>query len=261
MIRSLRGVAALGAVTFAMIAGAAGCSKKEPEPAAKPAPTSTSTTSKPVPAPEPVAGVPVQAIPGHSTLQDFTSKEGPRLIPAEVYLQSYIRFFGDDLTPLEVESLVRGDDAGALFDRWANYLSSMGFADYKLDVSHPTDTNTLMMATFERLGIALCVRRAEIELQSSPPPLSQRRVFAFDMTPGEPTEAEFDARFDVLHRTFLAYPASLAPTDRASRFLQIYRDVVARHTAGGPSSRFTPQQAGWAAVCYGLVRHPEFVIY
>lgn len=259
MIRLHRGIGALGALGLLVIAGVAGCSSKAPESTERPAPTSTPTSN-----PEPVAGVNGQAIPGHTTLQDYTSKEGPRLVPAEVYLKSYLRFFGDDLTPLEVESIARGADAGSVFDRWANYLSSMGFADYKLDVGHPTDTNTLMIATFERLGIAMCVRRAEVELRRtpSPPPISQRRVFAFDMTPGDPTDAEFAARFDVLHRTFLAYPAALAPTDRSSRFLQLFRDVVERHTTtDAPPSRFTPQQAGWATVCYGLIRHPEFVIY
>ncbi|HTN82226.1 MAG TPA: hypothetical protein VL242_01005 [Sorangium sp.] len=292
MTRSSRHLAALAAMALAVIgAPAAGCSSKEtPQAAATepPAPTTppptpttpttpTTSTTAPTPpspttppttppptTPPPIVGVPEQAIPGHTDPQDDTPKEGPRLVPQEVYLQTYVKLFGDDLTPLQVEALARGADAGNVFDRWADYMSPLGFPDHKLDVNRQTNTNTLMMATFERLGIALCARKAEVELRSSPPPppIAARRVFAFDMTPADPTDAEFAARFDVLHRTFLGYPAALAPTDRAGRFQAVFRDVVRRHAApGAPTSRFTPQQAGWAAVCYGLVRHPEFIVY
>ncbi|AUX43384.1 uncharacterized protein SOCE26_048320 [Sorangium cellulosum] len=251
----------------AALALLAGCSTSKPDPAGTqaPAPTSTSTpTPTQAPTEAPIVGVPAAAIPGHADLQDHTPKQGPRVVPAEVFLQSYLRFFGDDLTPLEVEAIARGDDAGSVFDRWADYQSSLGLPDYKLDVSRQAHTNTLMLATFERLGIALCVRKAEVELRSSPPPpaIAARRVFAFDMTPAPPTDAEFAERFDVLHRTFLGYPAALAPTDRTSRFRAVFRDILARRTqTGAPASRFSPQQAAWSAVCYGLVRHPEFVLY
>ncbi|WP_438004455.1 hypothetical protein WME89_37565 [Sorangium sp. So ce321] len=291
MTRSSRYLAALAAMALAVIAApAAGCSSKEPPEAAAtepPAPTTTPTTpttpttsttpptppspttppttpSPTTPPPPPIVGVPAPAIPGHADPQDDTPKEGPRLVPQEVYLQTYVKLFGDDLTPLQVEALARGADAGIVFDRWADYMSPLGFPDHKLDVNRQTNTNTLMMGTFERLGIALCARKAEIELRSSPPPpsIAARRVFAFDMTPADPTDAEFAARFDVLHRTFLGYPAALAPTERAGRFRAVFRDVVRRHAApGAPTSRFTPQQAGWAVVCYGLVRHPEFIVY
>ncbi len=66
----------------------------------------------------------------------------------------------------------------------------------------------------------------------------------------------------MLHRTFLGYPASLAQTDRVTRFRGLYNGTVERHRAmGAAASRFTPEQAGWATVCYGLVRHPEFHAY
>jgi hypothetical protein len=72
----------------------------------------------------------------------------------------------------------------------------------------------------------------------------------------------FATRFDVLHRTFLGYPAALATTDRVSRFYTLYQQTVARHAApGAAASRLTPEQAGWATVCYGLARHPEFHAY
>ena len=44
-----------------------------------------------------------------------------------------------------------------------------------------------------------------------------------------------------------------------TRFFKIYTDTVAAHAAkGAPKYSFTPPLAGWATVCYGLVRHPEF---
>jgi hypothetical protein len=72
-------------------------------------------------------------------------------------------------------------------------------------------------------------------------------------------EATFARNFDVMHRTFLGYPAKLAPTDRTARFYKLYKDVAALPQPG--NARFTANEAGWAAVCYGLVRHPEFQLY
>src|SRR6185503_14319836 len=110
-------------------------------------------------------------------------KEGPRLMPAEVYMRTYLRLSGD-LTPLEAEAALRGGDDGAVFDRWSSYLGALGVPDYRLDVQRRRYTNTLMVATFERLGVALCVRAAEVELRVDPPPppISERRIFAFDPT-------------------------------------------------------------------------------
>ena len=63
-------------------------------------------------------------------------------------------------------------------------------------------------------------------------------------------------RFDILHRTFLSYPAAMAPTDRTTRFFALYKDILAKHDP--KTSKFTATEAGWAAVCSGLLRHPEF---
>jgi hypothetical protein len=121
------------------------------------------------------------------------------------------------------------------------------------------------VATFERLGVALCDRALEHDLKAPKgqelPPIHERLVFAFDVPRGPVDAAAFAPRFDVLHRTFLGYPASLAPPARMARFFQLYRDIVAGHAKAEPKSRFTPDEAGWAAVCYGLVRHPEFHLY
>jgi hypothetical protein len=120
-----------------------------------------------------------------------------------------------------------------------------------------------MLAAFERLGIALCDRALEHDLKAKERvPIERRLIFAFDLPAQDPDEAAFAPRFDVLHRTFLSYPARLAPPDRQGKFFALYEGTVARHRAkGAAKSRFSPEEAGWAAVCYGLVRHPEFHLY
>ncbi|KYF88138.1 hypothetical protein BE17_37805, partial [Sorangium cellulosum] len=184
------------------------------------------------------------------------------LVPAEAYLRSYLRLFGG-LAPAEVERRARGDDRSALFDTWGDYLAALGLPDYSLDLPRGTQTNALMMAAFERLGIALCDRALEHDWKAKESvPIEQRLIFAFDRPAQGLDEVAFAPRFDVLHRTFLSYPARLAPPDRERRFLALYQATVARHRAkGAAKSRFSPEEAGWAAVCYGLVRHPEFLLY
>jgi hypothetical protein len=202
------------------------------------------------------------SIPGHDGLaQDTTHKEGPRLVPPEVYIRTYLSLFGG-LSPIAAQTAAKGQDGTQLFDTWNEYLSSLGLPDYRIDIPRQTQTNTLMLATFERLGIALCDRALEKDLTgASPPPASQRLVFAFD-TPAAIDEAAFAERFDVMHRTFLGYPAALAPESRIANFFTLYSDTVARHAApDAGKSRFSPVHSGWAVVCYGLVRHPEFHLY
>ncbi len=194
--------------------------------------------------------------------QSRSPKQDLRLIPAEAYLRTYLRLFGG-LSPAEVERRARGDDRSALFDTWEDYLTALGLPDHGLDLPRGAQTNALMMAAFERLGIALCDRALEHDLKASAPvPVERRLIFAFDLPAQDLDAAAFAPRFDVLHRTFLSYPARLAPPDREARFFALYEGTVARHRAkGAPKSRFSPGEAGWAAVCYGLVRHPEFHLY
>jgi hypothetical protein len=196
--------------------------------------------------------------------EDTAPKENLRMVPPEVYMRTYLQLFGG-LAPLDVQKRARGADGGALFDTWDDYVSALGFPDYRFDVPRQTQTNALMAATFERLGVALCDRALEHDLRApkgaEPPPLAERLVFAFDMPRGPVDAGAFAPRFDVLHRTFLGYPASLAPPARTARFFQLYRDIAAGHAKVDPKSRFSPDEAGWAAVCYGLVRHPEFHLY
>lgn len=211
--------------------------------------------------PPPVQGTPIGMIPGHETLpQDTTRKEGPRLMPAETYIRSYLQLFGG-LAPIAVQTRARGADGTALFDAWNDYLASLGLPDYRFDLPRNDQTNALMMATFERLSVVLCDRAVEADLRGTAP-VASRVIFAFDGTPSGLDMAGFQSRFDVLHRTFLGYPARLATTDRVSRFYTLYQQTVARHAApGAAASRLTPEQAGWATVCYGLARHPEFHAY
>lgn len=205
--------------------------------------------------------MPVTSIPGHESLpQDTSPKEGPRIMPAETYIRTYLALFGG-LSPMAVQNTARGMDTAALFDTWNDYLSALGLPDYRVDMPRNQQTNALMMATFERLGTVLCDRAVERDLRGTLP-VAQRVVFAFDGVPTSPDMPTFASRFDVLHRTILGYPAAMAPTDRTARFFTLYRETVARHQAtGAPASRLTPQEAGWATVCYGLIRHPEFHTY
>jgi hypothetical protein len=178
-------------------------------------------------------------------------------------MRTYLHLFGG-LAPLDAQKRARGGDGNGLFDTWDDYVSALGFPDYRLDIPRQIQTNALMVATFERLGVALCDRAVEHDLRPAkgrgPIPIDERVIFAFEMPAGPVDDKEFAPRFDVLHRTFLGYPAALAPPAREGRFFTLYSTIVAEH-AKDAKSRFTPQEAGWAAVCYGLVRHPEFHLY
>lgn len=246
MRKQFFGIACFALVTSVLSAGV-GCSKVPEEQGQKPAT--------------------IKTLPGHDTLaQDTAPKEGPRMVPPEVYLRSYLKIFGNK-TPLDVQAdaktKINNADMG-LFDTWADYLALLGLPDYAIDIPRAGQTNTLMMATFERLGIALCDRAIEKELKANPAlPVAERNVFAFEVPADAINEAGFAERFDILHRGFLGYPAALAVTEnRTGKYFKLYQDAVAKYSAAdAPATRFTPAEAGWAAVCYGLVRHPEFHLY
>jgi hypothetical protein len=212
--------------------------------------------------PEHIVGTPAGVLqPKNVRAQDTAPKADLRLVPPEAYMRTYLQLFGG-LAPLDVQKRAKGGEGGALFDTWDDYVSALGFPDYRLDVPRLTQTNALMIATFERLGVALCDRAVEHDLSAKAPvPIGERVIFAFDVPKGALDAAAFGERFDVLHRTFLGYPASLAPSERLPRFFELYRDIEANHKKASVRSKFSPDQAGWAAVCYGLVRHPEFHLY
>jgi len=210
-----------------------------------------------------VGSTPVTSIPGHENLpQDNTPKEPPRLVPAEVLMRSYMQLFGG-LAPLRLQERLRGTPGTVpLFDTWVEYLAALGVPDYSADIPRSEQSNALMLAAFERIGVALCDRAVENDLRGSTP-VASRAVFRFDLPAGgSVTDAEFATRFDRMHRLFLGYPASLAPTDRVTRFRTLFRDAAARRAGATPvRSNFNASEAGWAVVCYGLIRHPEFHLY
>jgi hypothetical protein len=194
-------------------------------------------------------------------LEDTTPKEDLRMVPSEATMRTYLQLFGA-LAPSDFQKEARGRDNASLFDTWDDYVAALGFPDYRLDVPRQTQTNALMAATFERVGVALCDRALEHDWKGNPPPpVDARVIFAFDPPKADVSPADFAPGFDVLHRTFLGYPASLAPAERTQRFYALFEGIAKGHAKAVPKSRFTPTEAGWAAVCYGLVRHPEFHLY
>jgi hypothetical protein len=208
----------------------------------------------------PAAAPPLPSV--SAVAEDTTHKEDLRLVPAEAYVRTYLTLFGG-LAPLEVQKKARGADGALLFDAWDDYLLALGLPDYRADMPRGTQTNAIMLAAFERLGAALCDRSLEHDWKGKTPVAADKRlVFAFDPTPDAPTKAQFTAGFDVLHRTFLGYPADLAPTDRVARFHRLFEDTRARHAAkNAPKTRLSPVETAWVTVCEGLVRHPEFHFY
>ncbi len=224
--------------------------------------------------PEVVPGIPVNQLPGHDQVGiDTSPKEELRLVPAEAYMRTYLQLFGGlapgaPLSPIDLQKKARAGDGGQLFDTWDDYVAALGLPDYRNDIPRGAQTNALMVATFERLGVALCDRAVEHDFGTGgakgkpAAPANERAIFAFEPTKNAPTALEFAARFDVLHRTFLGYPAALAETDRTARFFELYNETVKRHEdAKSAKSRFSPMEIGWANVCYGLIRHPEFQLY
>ena len=144
-----------------------------------------------------------------------------------------------------------------MFDAWDDYLSAVGLPDYKIDLPRQSQSNTLTLATLGRLGEALCARAAEHDLHGKPAP-ETRVVFAFDAAP-HPSAEQFADGFDVLHRTFVGYPARLAPADRIARYFALYASVAERHASD--KQALTADELGWVAVCTALVQHPEAELY
>jgi hypothetical protein len=206
-----------------------------------------------------IGPTPVPEIPGHENLPvDNSRKEGPRLLSGETLIRSYLSLFGG-LAPLEMQTRLRGTTPtgqAALFDTWTDYLAALGMPDYGLDIPRFDQTNPLMLAAYERIGVALCDRAVTSDLRATD--ATQRVVFRFNLPAGAPSDTELDQRIGMLHRRFLAYPLAMAPDGRAARFRQLYRDTAAR-TATRPG--MNPTEAAWATVCYAFVRHPEFHVY
>lgn len=198
-------------------------------------------------------------IPGHDEVGlDRSHKEEPRMMPAESYVRSYMLLFGG-LAPLAIQDEFRLGTRD-LFDTWGDYLQVIGLPDHRTDIGRNGQSSALMLAAFERLGVALCDRSVIHDLRGAIP-VTDRHVFAFETPSGTMTAAAFAELFDTLHVTFLGYPSSMAPPGRVNEFYALYMRVAARHTAARTLPAFNATEAAWAAVCYGLVRHPEFHLY
>lgn len=227
--------------------------------AATPTPTPAVDAGPPADVPGGIAPTPVREIPGHENLPvDNSHKEGPRLLTGETLIRSYLSLFGG-LAPLEMQTRLRGTTPSgqtALFDTWVEYLSALGMPDYAQDIPRFSETNPLMLAAFERIGVALCDRAVTSDLRNAN--VSERVVFRFALTAAQPSDAELDQRVGVLHRRFLGYPLAMAPDGRAARFRQLYRETVARTAT---RAGMNPTEAAWATACYAFVRHPEFHVY
>jgi hypothetical protein len=155
-----------------------------------------------------------------------------RMVPTEAFLRAYLTWFG--LAPDQV-GRARGND---LFDRWV--VTSRHSAC-------PTINSTRRVHAKQH-GHARRAWRLGERCASGPrarsarrPPIDKRVVFAFDAR-DQTTRDDF-IQGSVLHRTFLGYPARLAPASR--RPVLPHRVVASRHTA----SLLTPDELGWAAVC------------
>lgn len=176
----------------------------------------------------------------------------PRMVPPEAFLRAYLSWFGD-LTPSAAFTRARGDD---LFDRWPDYLAALGLPDDHTDSPRITRSNTVMLAVIGRLGEALCVRSAQHDLHGHPA-ADKRTLFAFDLI-AKPTLAQFEAMFDVLHRTFLSYPVAFAPRARVQRFYELYQRIAAN---GSPRAGLSADETAWIGICTALVQHPEANVY
>lgn len=185
------------------------------------------------------------------TSREVLAPPGPqrRMVPPEAFLRAYLMWFGG-LAPLDVQK--RG---GALFDQWQDYLAALGLPDYAHDFPRVSQSNPMMLATLDKLAEVLCVRSVEHDLHQRAAP---RVVFTFDPPP-HPSLADFALGFDVLHRTFLGYPASEAPDGRIGRFYSLYQQVASEHATS--AGTLTPDETGWVAVCTALAIHPEAEVY
>ena len=203
-------------------------------------------------APDAVAPTSPGPLPPHRTYTlDASPKQQRRLVRPEAFLRAYLQWFGG-LAPLDMQHHAPAE----LFTEWKDYLAALGVPDYHIDIPGAKQSNTMMLATIGRLAEALCVRAVQHDLETATP-VDKRLIFRFQDKSGL-TLDEFAPRFDMLHRTFLSYPATLAPAGRTAKFFALYQQVASHH-AGHPG--LPPEHAAWAAICTALVQHPETELY
>ena len=91
--------------------------------------------------------------PSEEDLEEL-SKEKPRLVPPETIIRTYLQIFGG-LSPLEAERALQ-ENGGGTFTRWNDYLDALGLPDHQEDLPRKRQTDQIMLASLERIGIALC---------------------------------------------------------------------------------------------------------
>ena len=179
-------------------------------------------------------------------------------------MRTYLQLFGG-LAPLDVQKRARGGD-GARSSTPGTTTSRRSASPTIASTSRAsTQTNALMIADVRaarrgalrsRASSTICKGQAAAARPSA-------LVFAFDL----PARAR--RRRGRSRRGSTSCTAPSSATRRRSRrrsararFFQLYRDIVARPRQGATRSRASPPtRPAWAAVCYGLVRHPEFHLY
>jgi hypothetical protein len=190
---------------------------------------------------------------------------------AESLVASYTAIFGD-LMDLDAREQADRQSRSARYYGWSERLSALGLPDYTRDLPRVTQTNTIMVGAFEQIASTLCDRAALRDLvptrasvkaiapeQQALAYVDAQRVFDFEPKLAPLAESDFGPRFDVLHRTFLGYPAGLGPPERTHEFFVLYKDVEQRH--GAANRGHMPHVVAWSAVCQALTRHPEFHHY
>ena len=160
-------------------------------------------------------------------------------------MRTYLHLFGG-LAPLEFQKRARGSDGASLFDTWDDYVSALGFPDYRLDVPRQTQTNALMVATFERLGVALCDRALEhdwkaerrrgpsqerVDLRVRPARGRRRRTATSPLASTSSTARSSATR------------PSLAPPQRTRGSSQLYRDHRDGAREGGSEVALHPRRS------------------
>ena len=195
------------------------------------------------------------ALPAHKTrCSTRTPKERRRMVSPEVYLRAYLGWFGG-LVPLDVQNRARPK---GLFDAWDDYLVRARPARLqdRPAAPDPEQHADARDARPARRGAVRARRRARSARRQDAARSARRvRVRCRAATP----TTRSASGFDVLHRTFLGYPAKLAPGERVAKFHALFTEVAARHA--GAKNPLTADETAWVAVCTALVQHPEAELY
>ena len=184
------------------------------------------------------------------------------MVPPEVTMRTYLHLFGA-LAPLEFQKGARGATARASSTRGTTTSPRSGSPTIaSTSPARRRPTRSWWPPSSASASRSATARSSTTGKEDAAEPVQERVIFAFDPPKGHVSTAQTSLRGSTcLHRTFLGYPARSRRRERSQRFYALYETIAKEHAKAAPKSRFTPDEAGWAAVCYGLVRHPEFHLY